>query len=356
MKTILEKIDAGELIQYTDIFVRAADIIKKGGLVAFPTETVYGLGANALEPSAVRRIYEAKGRPSDNPMIVHLAESRAIEPYVKNVTLTAERLMNTFWPGPLTLLFHKTALIPLETSGGLNTVAIRVPIHPVARLLIESAGCPLAAPSANSSGKPSPTRASHVLYDLNGKIDMILDGGASGFGLESTIVDLTEEIPILLRPGAVTREMLMEVVGELRTDPSLTNPDAGMRPRAPGMRYTHYSPKARVTVVLGALPKVTEKILKLSDASKGRVGILATEQTKAFYSGTRHLVLSVGDRNNLNGIAANLFRLLRKFDYFEVDEVYAEGFPEEGIGAALMNRLKKAAGYRIVEAGQELEG
>ena len=346
--TEVEKINPSRLQEYEAVFLKAAGVIQEGGLVAFPTETVYGLGADALNPDAVRKIYEAKGRPSDNPMIIHVASKEEATRYVKNVPPAGELLMEAFWPGPLTLIFPKADIVPMETSGGLDTVAIRFPKHPVARWLIELSGRPIAAPSANSSGKPSPTKASHVFFDLKGKVELILDGGSCGFGIESTIVDVTGEIPCLLRPGSVTLEMLEEVLGRVLVDPVVLDAEAKGKPKAPGMKYIHYSPLAKVTLVLGAEKKVANKINSLIDSTKEKAGVLASDQTLSYYDSEKCLVLSLGDRDKPETLAANLFKMLRKFDFLGVNQVYAEGFSEKELGLAIMNRLKKAAGYDII--------
>lgn len=350
MKTLMRKVDA----EHPDaaILAEAAEILKQGGLVAFPTETVYGLGGNGLDGSACKKIYEAKGRPSDNPLILHISQISELYPIVREIPETAKKLSDAFWPGPLTMIFPKSENVPAEATGGLDTVAVRFPSHPVAMALIRAAGLPIAAPSANASGKPSPTRASHVAFDLDGRIDMILDGGAAEWGLESTIVDVSVTPPMILRPGAITKEMMEEVVGEVCVDPAiLQKPAADLKPKAPGMKYTHYSPKAEVYLVRGNLEAVQKKINALAkkDMAEGKhVGVLATEESKNGYHATT--VLSVGSRGHLEEVGANLFKMLRKFDFLDTDIVYAEVFPLEGEGMAIMNRLQKSAGYRFIEA------
>lgn len=335
-----------------EVIAKGAEVLQKGGLVAFPTETVYGLGANGLDGEACKRIYEAKGRPSDNPLILHISQISELHPIVREIPPVAEKLMEAFWPGPLTMIFLKSDKVPKEVTGGLDTVAVRFPSHPVAMALIRAAGLPIAAPSANTSGRPSPTRAAHVEHDLSGKIDMILDGGSAEWGLESTIVDVSVTPPMILRPGAVTKEMLEDVIGEVQIDPSiLERPKEGLRPKAPGMKYTHYSPKAEVYLVQGSREAVTKKINELveKDHEAGkRVGVLATEESKDSYK--TDVVLSAGSRNRLEEIGASLFWILRRFDELDADVVYAETFPFEGEGLAIMNRLQKSAGYRIIEA------
>lgn len=347
--TIFEKVNAQNPDK--DVLTRAADIIKSGGLVAFPTETVYGLGADGLNESAVKKIYQAKGRPSDNPLILHISEVSQLDRLVSQITPLAYKLMDQFWPGPITMVFKKSGIIPNTVTGGLDTVAVRFPINTVARKLIEYSGTPIAAPSANSSGKPSPTRASHVQFDLEGKIDMIIDGGAADFGLESTVVDVTGQVPIILRPGAITVEMLIQAVGDAQIDPAvLSGPTENMKPKAPGMKYKHYSPKAKITIVEGDDYKVSQKIEGLikADIDLGKkAGVMATVQTKDLY--TLGNVFVVGDRNHPETIAANLFKMLRKFDYLDFDVIYCEGFSHSDVGAAIMNRLEKAAGYDIIK-------
>lgn len=350
MKTILAKVDlrqdgAAEIIQ------TAAKILQEGGLVAFPTETVYGLGGNGLDGTACEKIYLAKGRPSDNPLILHISELEELNPIVGSISPAAKKLMDAFWPGPLTMVFPKSDIVPEKATGGLDTVAVRFPDHPVARAIIKAAGLPIAAPSANSSGKPSPTRASHVAFDLDGKIDMIVDGGATEWGLESTIVDVSGEVPMILRPGAITKEMMEDVVGKVEIDPAiLKKPAADVKPKAPGMKYTHYSPKAEVVLVKGETKTVADEINRLTaeDHAHGyKTGVMATEETKDLY--TADIVLSLGSRERPEEIGANLFRVLRKFDFLGAERVYSEVFSEEGEGMAIMNRLNKAAGYQVID-------
>ena len=333
------------------IIEKAANILKQGGLVAFPTETVYGLGANGLDAVACKRIYEAKGRPSDNPLILHIADFEDLNRIVAYVPEEAKVVMEKFWPGPITLVFPKAECVPKEITGGFDTVAVRFPSNEIARSIIRASGLPIAAPSANSSGKPSPTRASHVEFDLKGKIDMIVDGGATDVGLESTILDVSGKVPMILRPGAITKEMLEQVLDKVLIDPAvMSKPDKDIKPKAPGMKYTHYSPKARVILVKGEMNKVIEKIniLIKEDIDKGlKVGVMATDQTKDCYSLGE--VLSVGDRENPETIGANLFKTLRDFDYIGAEVVYSEVFDEKGEGMAIMNRLNKAAGYNYIE-------
>ncbi len=351
MKTILAKVDLSQP-ESAEVIQTAAKILQEGGLVAFPTETVYGLGGNGLDGAACEKIYLAKGRPSDNPLILHISEFEELDAIVREISPAAKKLMDAFWPGPLTMVFPKADIVPVKATGGLDTVAVRFPSHPVARAIIKAAGLPIAAPSANSSGKPSPTRASHVEYDLNGKIDMIVDGGAAEWGLESTIVDVSGDVPMILRPGAVTKEMMEEVVGRVEIDPAiLTKPAADLKPKAPGMKYTHYSPKAEVILVKGEKQAVADEINRLAalDMSNGKkTGVMATEETKNLYHAD--IILSLGSRERPEEIGANLFKLLRKFDFLGAEKVYSEVFSEEGEGMAIMNRLNKAAGYQMIEA------
>lgn len=350
MKTILAKVDLRQ-DEAAEIIQTAARILQEGGLVAFPTETVYGLGGNGLDSEACKKIYIAKGRPSDNPLILHISEFEELDPIVGEISPAAKKLMDAFWPGPLTMVFPKSEIVPDQATGGLDTVAVRFPNHPVARAIIRAAGLPIAAPSANSSGKPSPTRASHVEFDLNGKIDMIVDGGAAEWGLESTIVDVSGEVPMILRPGAVTKEMMEEVVGKVEIDPAiLKKPAADLKPKAPGMKYTHYSPKAEVILVKGETKTVVGEINRLAAEDKAhglKTGVMATEETKDLYEAD--IVLSLGSRERPEEIGANLFKILRKFDFLGAERVYSEVFSEEGEGMAIMNRLNKAAGYQTIE-------
>ena len=349
METTLVKVDTEN--PEKSVLTEAAEILKNGGLVAFPTETVYGLGANGLDEKACKRIYEAKGRPSDNPLILTIGDLDGLYKIVGKVTENAKKIIDAFWPGPITLVLPKADCVPETVTGGLDTVAVRYPSNKIARELIKIAGIPVAAPSANSSGKPSPTRASHVEFDLNGKIEMIIDGGAADWGLESTILDVSEDKPVLLRPGAVTQDMIEDVVGEIDVDPAVySKPDGNIVPKAPGMKYKHYSPSAKVILVSGSMENVISTINeKISADEKNglRVGVMATTQTKDRYIGGE--VLVVGDRTKPETIGANLFKILRKFDFIGVDIVYSEVFDEDGEGAAIMNRLNKAAGFNYIK-------
>lgn len=340
--------------------LEGARILREGGLVAFPTETVYGLGANALDEEAARKIYEAKGRPSDNPLIAHVSCMEEVYPLVSQVSEKAKKLMDAFWPGPMTLIFPKSDLVPYGTTGGLDTVAVRMPSDPVANRLIALAGVPVAAPSANTSGRPSPTTAQHVLQDMDGRIDMIIDGGPVGIGVESTIVDVSVETPTVLRPGAITMEMLEEVLGEVQIDPAILGPvSADLRPKAPGMKYKHYAPKADLTLVEpedgdmespDSLERMTEKVRQLAEeklAEGFRVGIICTDESRQTYP--KGLVRSIGSRTRRETVAHNLYALLREFDDLKADYIFSESFPEDHLGQAIMNRLSKAAGYHIIK-------
>lgn len=350
MKTIVEQIDFRQMNM--DIITRAGEILRSGGLVAFPTETVYGLGADALNEQAAKKIYAAKGRPSDNPLIVHIADMEAIVQIAEAVPEKARAVAEAFWPGPLTMIFQKTGEVPMGTTGGLDTVAVRMPDHNTARALIRAGGGYIAAPSANTSGRPSPTAAQHVKEDLDGKIDMILDGGPVEIGVESTILDMTAEPPMILRPGAVTREMLEGLIGEVAVDKSVIDADSHAAPKAPGMKYRHYAPKAELTVVEGSISRAVDEIIRLTGekiAEGFKVGIIATEETVLRYS--RGEVKCIGARGDEEAIASHLYGILREFDSIGTDYIYSEAFGREGIGSAVMNRLLKAAGQRIIDAG-----
>ncbi|MHB8171133.1 MAG: L-threonylcarbamoyladenylate synthase [Thermincolia bacterium] len=342
----------------TAILREGAEIIRNNGLVAFPTETVYGLGANALSPQAVAGIFRAKGRPGDNPLIVHIAHWSMLEPLVTTIPPEARRLAELFWPGPLTLVLPCSPRVPSVVTAGLSTVAIRMPDHPVALALIKEAGVPIAAPSANTSGKPSPTTASHVLEDLQGKVPLVLDGGPVGVGVESTVLDLTVNPPMVLRPGGVTLEMLQEELGQVQLDPAMVGiplmadghetvvpktPEDPV-PKAPGMKYVHYSPEAEVVLVDGPLEGMINiiKELALVRQKEGfKVGIMASQESVSSYQGFFTLV--IGSRDDLSTVATNLYGLLRDFDRYGVQVVIAETFPRQGLGLAIMNRLTKAA-------------
>lgn len=350
METKLIKIEDTEAIRDEEL-LEAAQILRDGGLVAFPTETVYGLGANALDATASAKIYAAKGRPSDNPLIAHISCLDELAPLVSEIPEAGKKLAETYWPGPLTLVFPKSDKVPYGTTGGLDTVAVRMPSDPVANRLIALAGVPVAAPSANTSGRPSPTMAEHVYEDMNGKIEMIIDGGPVGIGVESTIVDVSGEVPMLLRPGAVTMEMLQETVGYVEIDPAIQGPPSeDLRPKAPGMKYRHYAPKAALTLVEGKEDAVVAKIndlVKEHLEAGEQVGIICTEETRARYP--QGVLRCVGEREHEETIAHNLFAVLREFDDLQVDCIYSESFASDNLGQAIMNRLMKAAGYHVIE-------
>lgn len=403
METKLIHIEDSENIT-DDMLLDAAGIIRGGGLVAFPTETVYGLGANALDEEAAKKIYAAKGRPSDNPLIAHIASIDELAPLVAEIPAAGRKLADAYWPGPLTMVFPKSENVPYGTTGGLETVAVRMPGHPLARKLIALSGVPIAAPSANLSGRPSPTRAEHVWQDMNGRIEMVIDGGAVGIGVESTIVDVSGEVPTLLRPGAITLEMLKDTIGGVEIDPAILGPlSEDIKPKAPGMKYRHYAPKAELVLVEDRESKmvdsqrlqgsrsmvaevdcvvsehniektftektftaktitektftektITEKtITEINRLAAERlqqgyqVGILCTDETRDRYpQGT---IRSVGRRDSEQDVAHNLFAVLREFDDLAVDYIFSESFSQDHLGQAIMNRLMKAAGYHIIK-------
>lgn len=348
MKTIVEKV-INEKTE-TKVLKEAGEILKRGGLVAFPTETVYGLGADALNEDAARKTYEAKGRPSDNPLIVHIANMDGLQPIVAEIPPKAVCVAKQFWPGPLTMVFPKSDMVPYGTTGGLETVAVRMPDHALARALIVAGGGYISAPSANSSGRPSPTTACHVAEDLSGKIDMIVDGGAVEIGVESTILDMTCEPPMILRPGAITVEMLEAVIGQVQVDRAIVDADSKEAPKAPGMKYRHYAPKAELTVIRGDIEHSVSMINNLVKEKKEmgfNVGVIGTEETIDKY--TRGVVKSIGRRVEEESVAHNLYKILREFDEEDVDYIYSEAFYSEGLGDAIMNRLLKAAGQKVID-------
>jgi L-threonylcarbamoyladenylate synthase len=328
----------------------AGKIIGEGGLVAFPTETVYGLGANALNEEAVKKIFVAKGRPQDNPLIVHIADFQSIKPLVTDIPEIAKKLAKRFWPGPMTIILKKSELIPDATSAGLDSVGIRIPSNIISRELIKAAGVPIAAPSANISGRPSPTDVERCIEDLSGRVDYILGGGKCDVGVESTVVDCTEYPPCVLRPGGITLEMLHKIDENIYIDSAiLKKPEGDFKPKAPGMKYRHYAPKAQVKIVQGDLKKTIEKINEMVQnyiGEKKAVGIMATDETQASYKSG--VVVSLGSRANMETVAHNLFETLRSLDDKNVDIILSEGFEEEGVGVAVMNRLKKSAGFDII--------
>lgn len=328
----------------------ASKVIKNGGTVAFPTETVYGLGANALKSDSVKKIFEAKGRPQDNPLIIHVA-SKDIDEYVKNVPEVAKKLMDKFWPGPLTLILEKKDIVPNETSANLNTIGVRMPKSDIALKLIKESGVPIAAPSANISGRPSPTDIERCIEDLKGRVNYIIGGDKSNVGVESTIVDCTVVPPIVLRPGGLTLESLREVDSSIEIDKGLLNNSDDFKPKAPGMKYRHYAPNAKLKIIKGNRKKTIEKIREMVHnyiKAGMKVGILISEENTDMYSEGEKIVL--GSYNDLSKVASNLFEALRKCNDLDVDIILAEAFTEEGLGIAIMNRLNKAAGYDIIEA------
>ncbi len=337
-----------------EALLQAGEILKAGGLVAFPTETVYGLGGDALNPDSSRKIYAAKGRPSDNPLIVHICRMEDLEKITTCVSEKARRLAARFWPGPLTMILPKSGIVPKETTGGLETVAVRMPSHPAAAKLIEYAGGFVAAPSANLSGRPSPTLAKYVIEDMDGRVDMILDGGQVGIGLESTIVDLTVDPPQILRPGYITGEMLESVLGEVEEDATLFSVPEGQAPRAPGMKYRHYAPKGDLAIVQGTEEEVVKYINSQTDRYRlagEKTGVIAAAETAERYRAD--VVKSVGGREDEEAIARSLYGILREFDEENVTKIYSESFGEaagdrKGLGQAIMNRLLKAAGHQVV--------
>ena len=328
----------------------AGRIIREGGLVAFPTETVYGLGGNALDVTASQRIYAAKGRPSDNPLIVHIADMASLLPLVTEIPEAARKLASACWPGPLTMIFHKSSIVPLETTGGLDSVAVRFPSHPIACALIREGGGYVAAPSANTSGRPSPTMAEHVIEDLKGKIEMIVDGGSVGIGLESTIVDFTENIPTILRPGYINEQMLRDILGEVRMDKGLLAENSRIHPKAPGMKYRHYAPKGSLLIVEGQTDRVAAKIEEMvreKTAAGYTVGIIGTDESVGRYSSG--IIKSIGTRSDEESIGRHLYSVLREFDDCGAAYIFSESFDTPKMGQAIMNRLLKAAGHQVIK-------
>lgn len=354
MDTIIGKVEKKNMQseESVNVIKQAASILREGGLVAFPTETVYGLGGDALLSTASEKIYAAKGRPSDNPLIVHIGDFSAVPVLAKNISMDAKRLMDAFWPGPMTLIFEKQDCVPKETTGGLDTVAIRFPNHPVTMALLKEAGVYVAAPSANLSGRPSPTEASHVIQDLSGRIDMIVDGGEVEIGLESTIIDVSTDVPTILRPGYITKEKIETVIDKVVVDPAILEEHVheNLVAKAPGMRYKHYAPKGQLTLVEGdrieqVISVINEKVRE-AVAKKQKVAVIATEESKDQYDAP--LVLTIGSRKDADSVAHRLYHILRQMDDLGVDIIYSESFSRENLGQAIMNRLLKAAGYHIL--------
>ncbi|MBR6643525.1 MAG: threonylcarbamoyl-AMP synthase [Lachnospiraceae bacterium] len=330
----------------------AGALLKKGALVAFPTETVYGLGGDGLQETVAARIYEAKGRPSDNPLILHIADMDALPVLAVDIPKLAYTLAEKFWPGPMTMILKKSEVVPYATTGGLDTVAIRMPSDEIAREIIRASGTYIAAPSANLSGRPSPTKAEHVIEDLSGRVDMIVDGGASDIGLESSIIDLSGDIPMILRPGYITKEDFAQIVAEVEYDNAVlaTKPQESIVARAPGMKYRHYAPRGQITIVEGEPSAVVNKInaLVAEQEAKGiRTAVLCAEESKKQYA-CRH-VYALGSLKSEKEISAHLFAALRSFDTEQMEVIYSESFENTRLAGAIMNRLRKAAGYQILQ-------
>ncbi len=351
METVVEIIDEKNLDEKAlAVLQRAGDIIKSGGLVAFPTETVYGLGGDALNPESSKKIYAAKGRPSDNPLIVHVADMDSINGIVDRIPDAAYKLADKYWPGPLTMIMNKSEKVPYETTGGLDTVAIRMPSNLIAAELIRRSGGYIAAPSANLSGRPSPTQARYCIEDLDGRVEMIIDGGAVGIGLESTIIDLTSDEPMILRPGYITEKNLKDIIGEVGVDKTILDGNSKERPKAPGMKYRHYAPKGDLTIVEGSPEKVSDYInkeLKKACELGKKSGVIATTERANTYEAD--VIKIAGSRDDEEEIARNLFSILREFDDENVELMYSESFDSTGIGQAIMNRLLKAAGHKVIK-------
>ncbi len=346
MKTNLWSVD-----KYVDIdssypqIKQAADLLNKNEVIAFPTETVYGLGGNAKNDEAIAKIFAAKGRPSDNPLIIHIAKKEQLAELVKEVPEKAEQLMEAFWPGALTIIFQlKEGALSKQATAGLNTVGIRMPDHPVALKLLELANLPIAAPSANTSGKPSPTTALHVKEDLDSVIAGIVDGGPTGVGVESTVIDCTDSVPVILRPGGVSHEDIEKVIGEVMLDKALVNKNSA--PKSPGMKYTHYAPNAPLYLVQAPKERIQELVAEERRNGK-KAGVLTTEENQEYYQAD--YIFVCGKRANLSTVAANLYDGLRSFNHSDVDIIFAEVFPYEGVGHAIMNRLMKAASHQVID-------
>lgn len=348
VETRIKRIDPKDIDQ--DIIEEFAKMLAEGKTVIFPTETVYGLGANALDEKAAQKIYEAKGRPSDNPLLVHVCDKEDVYDLVEYVDDKAKILIDKFWPGPLTIVFKKKPIIPDRTSGGLDTVAIRMPSDEIARRLIRSAGVPIAAPSANISGRPSPTRPDHIIRDMTGCVDGILAGDPCTYGVESTIVDLSGDYPVVLRPGSVTLEMIAGVLGDARLDPSILNKDDNIKAKAPGMKYTHYSPRAEVYIVDlkgdDFVDKIKELVGQNADMGK-KTGLMCMDIDMDRFDGVDIEIFSLGQTEEI--AAKRLFDGLIDLDKRGVDVIYSVAFEEKNVGVAIMNRLKKSAGYRIIK-------
>lgn len=349
METRIVRIDVNNIDE--NLIEEAAAMIKEGKLVAFPTETVYGLGANGLDEDAVLKIFKAKGRPQDNPLILHIQSLDQLFPLVSHVPEIAYECIERFWPGPLTMIFKRSSIIPDVITGGLDTVAIRMPENKIALELIKKSKFPIAAPSANLSGKPSPTSASHVIKDLSGRVEMIIDGGNTGVGLESTVLDLSGDLPMILRPGGVTIEDLKEIIPNVTQDLGTIKESEDLVPKSPGQKYRHYAPKAEMRVYTGEVDDIVKSINQACDELKlqGRkIGIMATEETKDRYN--VGIIKLVGTREKKETIATNLFDVIRQFDDEDVDIILAEGVEADHIGIAIMNRMMKASGGKIISS------
>lgn len=347
METVIKKVDENNID--IDIIREMAEKIRNGETVIFPTETVYGLGANAMDEDAAKKIYLAKGRPSDNPLIVHIADIEEVDKIALEVGEKAKKAMANFWPGPLTIILKKKEIVPNVTSGGLSTVAIRMPSNKIANALIRESKTQIAAPSANISGRPSPTKAEHVVKEMSGRVSGIIMGGDCDFGLESTVVDFSDDKPMILRPGSITKEMLEEVLGEVSIDPSLSKKEDNIKAKAPGMKYKHYSPNAQVYIVKGAENNVITKMNELSrknHAENKKTGIMCMSKDVDKFE--CDYVVDLG--KDYNEVAANLFDALIKMDEAKMDIVYSVCFESRGVGQAIMNRLLKSAAYRIIDA------
>lgn len=348
MKTKIRKIDENNIDKKS--IEEAVDIIKGGGTVVFPTETVYGLGANGLDSQAVEKIFLAKGRPSDNPLILHVHSISQVENLVLETPEIARLCMEEFWPGALTLIFKKSSKVPDIITGGLDTVAIRMPNNNIALELIKGVNIPIAAPSANLSGRPSPTSAKHVIEDLVGRVDMIIDGGSTGIGIESTVLDLSENIPRILRPGSVTREDLEKIIPNIEVEVSIIDEEEKTRPKSPGQKYKHYAPRAEMFLFTGDLENIIETIKKKAgeyEKKEKKTGIMCTDETKKHYEG--FLALSLGSREKPETIGQNLFKALRLLDEENVDIILAEAIESSNIGLAIMNRMIKASSGKIIK-------
>ncbi|MFA5576897.1 MAG: L-threonylcarbamoyladenylate synthase [Tissierellaceae bacterium] len=348
METRIIKIDEKKIDQ--DLIGEAVEIIRAGGLVAFPTETVYGLGASGLDQEAVKKIFIAKGRPQDNPLILHVHSLEQVEELVAEIPAIGKTCMESFWPGPITFLFKRSQLVGDIITGGLDTVALRMPENKIALELIRQSNTPIAAPSANLSGRPSPTSAKHVIEDLDGKIDMIIDGGETGLGLESTVLDLSVDLPMILRPGGVTREDLVEIIPNIAMDSSIIREDQGQVPKSPGQKYRHYAPRAEMIVYSGEVNSIVRAIIdntRIYEDMGRRVGIICTDETRDLYS--EGYIISMGSREKKDSIGRGLFNVLRLLDKKNVDIILAEGVDLSGLGTAIMNRMMKAASGKIID-------